>query len=170
VKMLDGTLPAQGRFSDHHMTMSNPAFAYVYEKRKGHVRLLVNSFGSKEVWVSMKDLIDCGARYFTWKEYYLQYPDGDAGWGRGYSLDPFTNPLKTEPDNNSATVVLPRGAAVSLTGKTKGAWAEVVLEDILHIFGEIYYQTDQKFGEYRGWVRMTDDDGYPLLKEIVLGC
>ena len=98
------------------------------------------------------------------------FRQGNDAWKSGYALIRGQN-LFAEPSEESPIILdLPYGYEIYLTGNYRDNWAEVTVREVTYHYGETYFERKETFHEWKGWMKIVDDEGYPLLDEIVLGC
>jgi hypothetical protein len=143
----------------------------VYEKKKNFLRLFKSKYENRPFWINRKDLRD-EIQYYSYDQYYLHFLSGNEGWTKGYSWCGGHDFLYAEPDVRSEKIYeFPAAGNIFLTGVRDGDWVEVKVKELEHIFGEMYYSgDDHRWHTWKGWIRLSDEDGHGNLEEIILGC
>lgn len=163
-----------GRGYDENWGLVSWEYTRVYEVKNQFLRIMKGTYDSThQVWVKKNELI-YDHKFYTFKQYYLHWLNGNAGWSSGYAWIGGYDYLYTEPDSSSKRVIeLPAQGAIFLTGETKGNWAEAKFKEVSYMPGCGDIHEDDFYGRFhtwKGWVRMVDKDGHPNLDEIILGC
>ena len=160
---------------DWHAGIVEIEFLRVYALNERYGQIFKQEYPGHEMWIDLSALDASKGRFFTWKQYFLRFPNGGA-WEHGYNYVGKTPLyLSEEPGQKKESIPLeplpPNGSyEIYLTGKSQGNWVEVVVNEVIQHFGEMYYEKTEVLGKHRGWMPAVDKDGYPLLDEIVLGC
>jgi hypothetical protein len=129
----------------------------VYARENGFVKILLHSTG-RGLWLSEKELSLLRYGYTGWmdfliarKDYY--HPVAEAGLN-----------LREKPQTSAKKLTLLRGDhyEIVLTGNSEGLWAEAEVKKYVQ---RPCSQADRKSlkatEEYKGWLKLTDDSGYP---------
>ena len=142
----------------------------VYDENGKYIKLIKERYLGQDIWLDVNDLSE-EYEYLSWKKYFKRFPKGNLGWTSGYAWVGKPDYVYAEPNERSAKVLeLPSMVEIYLTGKTEGNWAEVKVKEVDHVFGEMYFSHAAYFHTFNGWVKMTNDKGWPNLDEIILGC
>lgn len=137
-----------------------------FEQRNGFVKVILNSNG-RGYWISEKELGYLNYTALTWLSYLNQRKTG---------LHPLHQAgvnMRAAPDAKSKKIELLKGDRylIDLTGNTEGMWAECNCRK--YDVRPCKYKspgTLKPIAQYKGWIKLTDDGGYPNLWFYIDGC
>lgn len=128
-------------------------------------KVLVNSTG-KGLWVSLSELQYLRYSAKPWLELMSEkktffYNMVDVGIN-----------LRKDPNQKSNKIILIKGNqyAITLTGKTEGLWAEATVGKYSQAPCKDLTATYKSTEEWKGWIKVIDDAGYPNIWFYPEGC
>ena len=107
----------------------------------------------------------------NWLDYFKLYLWGDYDSTLGYELiERSTRYLLSKPNDTAKIIAkIPKHNNIVFTGKFKGQWAEVTVEEV--VFGNgMWSWFPVKGRKWKGWLKVVDEQGYPFLRLLILGC
>ena len=153
--------------------MSSIEYLTVFEKEGKRMRILSSRLNDREVWVKFSEM---KKTYYDWKTYFEEFPEGNDGWQKGYQWIGGYDYLFAAPNENAECILeLPEKGSIFILDRSSGSnWLKVEVREIDHVFGDglegRYTGKDVTYNTWQGWIRVINDDGYPNLEEIILGC
>ena len=107
----------------------------------------------------------------NWLDYFKLYLSGDYDSTLGYELiERSTRYLLSKPNDTAKIIAkIPKHNNIVFTGKFIGQWAEVTVDEV--VFGtEMWSWFPVKGRKWKGWLKVVDEQGYPFLRMLILGC
>lgn len=178
IHITDSTILKNKHFcqQDWHTGLESMELLKAYDiKNDSMVRVFSCIYKHDNLWLNRHDFDTSLVGYISWADYFKKYPIGNEGWEHGYSWIAQT-PLYVcpESDNTHGATVFEVDSGhkveIYLTGEYRGDWARVKIKEAIYHYGPTYFNKAEYLREEEGWIRMVDEKGYPLLREVVLGC
>lgn len=133
----------------------------VYEKQQDFIQILFPK-GERIAWVSISELEKKGASYQSWMTFMTQT-------NRTFFTLEYGMNVRKKPSVRGERIFTVKGDQFEITptGKTKGLWAEVIIKE----YDSEYCEGNHNLlKEYRGWLKILDDKGFPNLWYYTRGC
>lgn len=137
-------------------TLDDCYYVSFSKQQDDHLLILENGF---EGWVPMKDITKKGYKLIYWMEFY--------GETKGRMIHPRekTAPILMSPYPDAQEV----GTADELyceiisTGKCEGSYCSVKITQFKNPYDPSKTKEENTLKKYKGWMRIIDDDGRPLV-------
>lgn len=159
---------------DRSVGMSSLEYLRVYDKRGDFVRMFQGKYGKLETWIRLSGArqIDSTFQFMTWLDYFKRFPDGNEGWEQGYEWIGGIDFLHIAPSDLAPVLLeLPLSCEIYLEGEYDESWAKVTVKEARQIMTEAGYSGTTNYTHiWQGWLKIVDDNGHPLIEEIILGC
>lgn len=178
IHVTDSTILKKRHFcqQDWHAGLESMELLKVYKiKHDSMARVFSCIYKNDNLWLNRHDFDTSLVGYISWADYFKKYPIGNESWEHGYSWIAQT-PLYvcSGPESIHGATIFEvdsgHKAEIYLTGEYRGDWARVKIKEAIYHYGPTYFNKAEYLREEEGWIRMVDEKGYPLLREVVLGC
>ncbi len=159
---------------DRSTGMSSLEYLRAYDKRGDFVRMFQGKYGELETWIRLSDAqrVDSTFGFMTWLDYFKRFPDGNEGWEQGYEWIGGIDFLHIAPSDLAPVLLeLPLSCEIYLEGEYDENWAKVTVKEARQIMTEAGYSGTTNYTHiWQGWLKIVDENGHPLIEEIILGC
>ncbi len=142
---------------DTYFETSDDRYHLIFDKQvDNHVRVLSNSYNG---WIALDEIYNKGFFLVSWMEFY--------GEEKGRMIHPREKiaPVLMNPYPDAKVIAMADElySEISSTGKCEGSYCLVKVTKYMNPYDATKTKEQNIVRKYRGWLRIIDDDGKPLV-------